>query len=111
MHSALGNVSKSNHTFNNRYKKEETWCSLSLEDLYTMWTKSVRYRNAGKSSRGSSRRRGPNSESSIRPRKSSTKVALDWAETREKNRTYARRKNLQKSRAESIFGSEINSKV
>ena len=84
MPSALGTVSKSNHIFNNRNKnKEETWCSLSLEDLYTMWTKSVRYRNAGKSSRGSSRRRGPNSESSIRSRKASTKVALDWAETRE----------------------------
>ena len=84
MHSALGFVSKSNDMFNNRNKnKEETWCSLSLEDLYTMWTKSFRYCNAGKRSRGSSRRRGSNSESSIRSRKASTKVALAWAETRE----------------------------
>ena len=84
MPSALGTVSKSNHIFNNRNKnKEETWCSLSLEDLCSMWTKSVRYCSAGKCSLGSSRRRGPNSELSIRSRKASTKVALDWAETRE----------------------------
>lgn len=112
MHSALGFVSKSNDMFNNRNKnKEETWCSLSLEDLYTMWTKSVRYCNAGKCSRGSSRRRGPNSESSIRSRKASIKVVLDWAETREWNRAYVRRKKLRTSWAESIFVSEISSKV
>ena len=112
MHSALGFVSKSNDMFNNRNKnKEETWCSLSLEDLYTMWTKSFRYCNAGKRSRGSSRRRGSNSESSIRSRKASTKVALAWAETREWNLAYARRKNLRKSWAEGIFVSEINRKV
>ena len=112
MHSALGFVSKSNDMFNNSNKnKEETWCSLSLEDLYTMWTKSFRYCNAGKRSRGSSRRRGSNSESSIRSRKASTKVALAWAETREWNLAYARRKNLRKSWAEGIFVSEINRKV
>ena len=68
--------------------RNETSCSISLEGLYTMWTKSIRYCSSAEYRGCNSASGGPNSELPINSRRESNRVALEWAATEETKHTW-----------------------
>ena len=68
--------------------RKETSCSTSLEGLYTMWTKSIKYCSPAECRRRNSWSGGPNCELPINSRRESNRVALEWAATEEKKHTW-----------------------
>ena len=68
--------------------RKETSCSTSLEGLYTMWTKSIKYCSPAECRRRNSWSGGPNCELQINSRRESNRVALEWAATEEKKNTW-----------------------